>query len=108
VFAKGKTAFLHCIKWCIKIVGSGNIGCHLLGWFDAGGGGWVPLGVRRTGERRGGHGGCLKMQKGEMSVSGEFAKKVSSGSENFVLNTVGCCGVSIGESLEPKRRVRAV
>jgi hypothetical protein len=48
------------------------------------------------------------MQKGEMSVSGEFAKKVSSGSENFVLNTVGCCGVSIGESLEPKRRVRAV
>ena len=35
-------------------------------------------------------------------------QKVSIGSENFVLNTVGCCGVCIGESLERKRRVRAV
>jgi hypothetical protein len=35
-------------------------------------------------------------------------KKVSIGTENFILNTVGCCGVSIGESLERKRRVRAV
>jgi hypothetical protein len=32
----------------------------------------------------------------------------ATGSENFVLNTVCCCGVSIGESLEQKRRVRAV
>jgi hypothetical protein len=37
-----------------------------------------------------------------------FVKKVSIGTENFVLNTVDCCGVSIGESLEGKRRVRAV
>ena len=35
-------------------------------------------------------------------------KKVSIGIENFVLITVGSCGVSIGESLEQKRRVRAV
>ncbi len=47
------------------------------------------------------------MQKGKMFVSDEFAKKVSIGTENFVLNTVGCCGVRIGESLEQKRRVRA-
>jgi hypothetical protein len=47
-------------------------------------------------------------KKGEMVVSTEFAKKVSMGTENFVLNTVGCCGVSIGEPLERKRRVRAV
>jgi hypothetical protein len=44
----------------------------------------------------------------EMFVSAEFAKKKSIGTENFVLNTVGCCGVSIGESLEQKRRVKAV
>jgi hypothetical protein len=31
---------------------------------------------------------------------------MSFGSENFVLNTVGCCGgVSIGEPLEQKQRV---
>jgi hypothetical protein len=48
-------------------------------------------------------------KKGKMFVSGEFAKKVSMiGAENFVLNTEGSCGVSIGESLEQKRRVRAV
>jgi hypothetical protein len=41
-------------------------------------------------------------KKGEMFVSAEFAKKVSIGTENFVLNTVGYCGVSIGESLEQK------
>jgi hypothetical protein len=35
-------------------------------------------------------------------------RKVSIGTENFVLNTVGCCGLSIGESMEQKRRVRAV
>ncbi len=35
-------------------------------------------------------------------------KKVSIGIENFVLITVGSCGVSIGESLEQNRRVRAV
>ena len=44
-------------------------------------------------------------KKGEMVVSTEFAKKVSMGTENFVLNTVGCCGVSISESMEQKRRV---
>jgi hypothetical protein len=49
-----------------------------------------------------------KSKKGEMFVSGEFAKKMSIGTENFVLSTVGCCGVCIGESLEQKRRVRAV
>jgi hypothetical protein len=37
--------------------------------------------------------------KSETSVSGEFAKK-SIGTDNFVLFTVGSCGVSIGESLE--------
>jgi hypothetical protein len=37
-----------------------------------------------------------------MIVSGEFAKKVSIGNENFVLNTVGCFGASIGEFLEQK------
>ncbi len=42
--------------------------------------------------------------RGETSVSGEFAKKGSIGTEIFVLNTVGCCGVSIGESLEQRRR----
>ncbi len=40
-----------------------------------------------------------EFKKGETIVSGEFAKNVSIGSENLVLNTVGCYGVSIGESL---------
>ncbi len=108
---KRQNGILHRIKWCVKIVRSGNISCHLLGWFDTGGGEWVCLGFSQTGESRGGHGGCLRMQrsKGEMFVSGEFAKKVSMvGAENFVLNTEGSCGISIGESLEQKRRVRAV
>ncbi len=37
-----------------------------------------------------------------MIESGEFGKKVSIGSENSVLDAVGCCGVSIGESLGQK------
>jgi hypothetical protein len=71
--------------------------------------GGFALGLgERAGERKGEHGECLRMQKSETSVSGEFAKKVSIGTENFVLITVRSCGVSIGEPLEQKRRVRAV
>jgi hypothetical protein len=29
---------------------------------------------------------------------------VSIGTENFILNTEGCCGVRIGESLEQKKK----
>jgi hypothetical protein len=52
-------------------------------WFDAGGGGWVYLGVWQTGERRGDMVSVGECKKGEMVVSGEFAKKVSIGSENL-------------------------
>jgi hypothetical protein len=96
------------IKWCVKIVRGGDVGRHLLGWFDTGRGGWVCLGL---GERVSAGGTWWMLEnakKDEMFVSAEFAKKVSIGTENFVLNTVGCCGVSIGESLERKRSVRAV
>ncbi len=50
---EGQRIILHRIKWCIKIVRSSDISCHLLGWFDEGDGGWVCHGVRRVGERRG-------------------------------------------------------
>jgi hypothetical protein len=48
-----QNGILHRIEWCVKIVRSGNVGRHLLCWFDSGDGGWVCLGVRRTGERSG-------------------------------------------------------
>jgi hypothetical protein len=51
-------SILHCIKWSIKIVRSGDLGRHLLGLFDVGGGGWVCLEVRQMGECLGGHGEC--------------------------------------------------
>jgi hypothetical protein len=44
---EGQNSILHCIKWCIKIVRSSNISCHLLGWFDTAGGGWVGLGLHK-------------------------------------------------------------
>ncbi len=47
------------------------LGRHLLCWNDAMSEWWVCLGVRRTGE----HGECLRMQKGETIVPGEFAKQ---------------------------------
>ena len=59
----GVDGILNCIKRCVKIVRGGNMSCHLLGWFDAGNGGWVCLGIRQTSEHRGGHGECLRMQK---------------------------------------------
>ena len=64
------------IKWCVKVVRGGDVGRQLLGWFDTGSGGWVRLGVRRTGERRGGTWRMIEnAKKGEMVVSTEFAKK---------------------------------
>jgi hypothetical protein len=56
-----------------------------------------------------GHGACLRMQRRVRCLCQVILQnEVSIGTENFVLNTVGYCGVSIGESLEQKTRVRAV
>ncbi len=43
---KRKNGILHRIERCVEIIRSGDVGHHLLGWFDAGSGGWVHLGAR--------------------------------------------------------------
>jgi hypothetical protein len=41
-----KNSIFDWVKECSKITRRGNVSCHLLGWFDAMGRGWVCLGMR--------------------------------------------------------------
>ena len=46
---KGKNNIFNCIKGATDIARSGNISCHLLGWFDAMDGGRGSVRVRQSG-----------------------------------------------------------